>query len=59
LDYGKRYREVEAKINSLSVQKDIFTAAQKLIKKELASVEDQIDELTKELLDLIAVIRKN
>jgi phage-related tail protein len=59
LDMDKRYREVEAKINSLSAQKDIYHAAEKLLKKELAQIQDQIDELTKELLVLIDVIRKN
>ena len=59
MDYGQRYRELEAEINYHSVKKELYLEAERLLKKELAQTEDKIDELTKDLLAVIEILRKS
>jgi hypothetical protein len=59
VNHEKRYREIEAKLNYLQAKKDLFTEAEKLLKKEFALIQDEMDELTKELLSIVQVLRKS
>ncbi len=58
MNYDKRYRELEARLNYLQAKKDMLLEGEMLLKKELASIQDETDILTKELLSIIEVIRK-
>jgi hypothetical protein len=59
MDYGNRLKEIQAKLTYLSAQESIYYEAEKLLKKELASIEDQKDELTRELLAVMEILRKS
>ena len=59
MDLEQRYRNLEAKLNYLSVKKDAYLEAEKLLKRELASIQDETDEITKELLSVMDQLRKS
>jgi hypothetical protein len=59
MDLAQRYRQLEAELNYLTAKKDLWHDAERLLKKELARTEDQIAELTKELLQVIKELTKS
>jgi hypothetical protein len=59
MDYEKRYRELEAKLNYLQAKKEMYTEAEKLLRKEFALIQNEMDALTKELLSVIEILHKS
>ena len=53
-----QYKKLEDQLSFYSKRKDNLEEGSKLIRKEISRIEDKIDEITKELLTLIAVLRK-
>lgn len=58
MDQNERLKEIQAKLAYLTAQLTIYYEAEKLLKKEIASIEDQKEELTKELLTIMENLRK-
>jgi hypothetical protein len=59
MDQNERLKEIQAKISTLTAQLTIYYEGERLLKKEIASVEDQKEELTKELLTIMEILRKS